>query len=424
LPNAASAAATRIARPEPYSRPVAVDRWAATSQGLRSLRGVCILLLLALHSTLPYMAFQKPAATDFAHPPYAWLAFPILDSRRWLGFDILGAWIDVFLMSLMFFLAGLFASPGLSGKGERAYLVARLARLGAPYLLSLFVLMPIALYPAYLFTGLDPGLTAYARTYLALPFWPSGPMWFLCMLMAMTLVLAALHRYSPGAKALLAHLSSGAAQAPGLYFLGLAGAATLAYVPPALVFSPWGWSNYGPVSFQTSRLLLYFVYFLAGCGVGAHGLADGLLSGAGKLAKHWRLWLVAAPASLFVWMGLTGLSLSFAEGAPLALQLVSDVSYAVASACNVAFLLAAAIRWRGVRSRGLDALSQNAFGIYALHYAPLVWLQYALLDVQAPAVLKAALVFAGTLGVTYAATSAFRWVSRGARAPTGATASG
>jgi surface polysaccharide O-acyltransferase-like enzyme len=72
----------------------------------------------------------------------------------------------------------------------------------------------------------------------------------------------------------------------------------------------------------------------------------------------------------------------------------------------------------------LDALSQNAFGIYALHYAPLVWLQYALLDVQAPAVLKAALVFAGTLGVTYAATSAFRWVSRGARAPTGATASG
>ena len=370
------------------------------------------------------MSFLKMPTTDFAHPPYAWLAFPILDSQRWLGFDIFAAWLDAHLMSLMFFLAGLFTWPSLNGKGGRAYLLARLTRLGAPFVLALFVIMPIALYPAYVATGLDPGLTAYAQTYLALPFWPNGPMWFLWMLMAMTLIPAALHRFIPGLAAFLSRLSSGAAQAPGRYFLGLAAVATLAYVPLALAFSPWNWTNHGPISFQSSRPVLYFVYYLAGCGVGAHGLADGLLAGGGQLARHWRRWAIAAPVSLFVWMGLTGLSLSYPDGAPFWLQLASAVSYAVAGASSVFFMLAAAIRWRASRSRWLDALSHNAFGIYLLHYAPLVWLQYAMLGVSAPASVKAVLVFAGTLAASYAATTAYGWVTRGARAPARAATSG
>jgi len=400
------------------------DRWAATCQGIRTLRGVTILLLLELHSTLPYMSFLKLPTTDFAHPPYAWLAFPIIDSQRWMGFDIFAAWIDVFLMSLMFFLSGLFTWPSLNGRGGGGYLFARLTRLGAPFVLALFVIMPIALYPAYLATGLDPRLTAYAQTYLALPFWPNGPMWFLWLLLTMTVIPAALHRFIPGLAARLAQLSSGAAAAPGRYFLGLAAVATLAYVPLALAFSPWDWFNHGPISFQMARPLLYSTYYLAGCGVGAHGLADGLLAGGGKLARHWLRWAAAAVASLFVWMGLTGLSLSYPNGAPFALTLFSDISYAVASACSVLFMLAAAIRWRGKRSRLLDALAHNAFGIYVLHYAPLVWLQYALLGVQAPPIVKAALVFAGTLGAAYAGTSAFGWLTRTARAPARAATSG
>ena len=34
--------------------------------------------------------------------------FPIVDTQRWLGFDIFCGFQDVYLMSLMFFLSGLF----------------------------------------------------------------------------------------------------------------------------------------------------------------------------------------------------------------------------------------------------------------------------------------------------------------------------
>jgi hypothetical protein len=57
-----------------------------------------------------------------------------------------------------------------------------------------------------------------------------------------------------------------------------------------------------------------------------------------------------------------------------------------------------------------DGLSKNALGIYLLHYAPLVWLQYALLDVPLFAVAKALIVFGGTLLLAFAATAALRLV--------------
>jgi surface polysaccharide O-acyltransferase-like enzyme len=88
----------------------------------------------------------------------------------------------------------------------------------------------------------------------------------------------------------------------------------------------------------------------------------------------------------------------------------------------VFFMLAAAIRWRAARSRLWDALSHRAFGMYVLHYAPLVWLQYSLLELQASAFLKASLVLAGTAGASYVGASAIAWVSRGARSPARAPA--
>jgi hypothetical protein len=43
-----------------------------------------------------------------------------------------------------------------------------------------------ALYPAYLQTDSEPSFAAYLRHWLALPFWPCGPMWFLWLLLVGT----------------------------------------------------------------------------------------------------------------------------------------------------------------------------------------------------------------------------------------------
>ena len=250
---------------------------------------------------------------------------------------------------------------------------------------------------------------------LALPFWPNGPAWFLWLLLALTIAPAGLHRFAPHWVAFLGRLSSDAAARPGRYLIGLTTVAALAYVPLAIAFTPWSWSEHGPFSLQLSRPLLYAVYYLAGLGVGAHGLERGLLARDGMLARRWSVWLPCALASLLLWMGLAGLTLTYATSAPLTLQIATDVSFALAGASSFFFVMAACLRFGAVRSRLFDGLSKNAFGIYLLHYAPLVWLQYALQDVPLSAIAKAVIVFGGTLLLALAATIAIRLSRFGSR---------
>jgi hypothetical protein len=233
-------------------------------------------------------------------------------------------------------------------------------------------------------------------------------MWFLWMLMAMTAALVALRRFTPKAIALLVRASSVAAASPRRYFWGLAAVAALAYVPLALAFTPWEWSKHGPFSCQLSRPLLYFVYYAAGFGVGAHGLERGLLSPRGALARNWRRWLLLAIGSFVVWMGLTGLTMSYPTAAPWLPQVSADLSFVAAGASGVFFLMAACLRLHAFRSRPLDRLSDEAFGIYLIHYAPLVWLQFGLMNVPLFALAKAGLAFGGALLLTFTTSAALR----------------
>lgn len=68
---------------------------------LSNLRGVVIVIVLAFHSSLAYLASAPTQQTAFDRAPYPWQAFPIIDARRWLGFDIFCAWQDVSLMALI-----------------------------------------------------------------------------------------------------------------------------------------------------------------------------------------------------------------------------------------------------------------------------------------------------------------------------------
>ena len=65
----------------------------------------------------------------------------------------------------------------------------------------------------------------------------------------------------------------------------------------------------------------------------------------------------------------------------------------------------AAYLYAAVRHRALDSLSEHAYGIYLVHYAPVVWLQYALLGSDLPVPAKAATVFAIALAVSWAASA-------------------
>ena len=96
-------------RPERAQRP-AVPR---ASLAIDNLRAVVILLVLAFHSVLAYLNYLPPHPFAFDQPPFLWRSFPIVDSARWMGFDLFCAWLDVFLMSFFFLLSGLFVFGAL-----------------------------------------------------------------------------------------------------------------------------------------------------------------------------------------------------------------------------------------------------------------------------------------------------------------------
>jgi glucans biosynthesis protein C len=395
-----------------------------SSLALDNLRGVVILVVLAFHSVLAYVSWISPRSAGFDDPPFAWRAFPILDPHRWPGFDIFCAWQDVYLMSLMFLLSGLFVYPSLARKKNWGFVRDRLLRLGVPFVFGVVVLVPIAEYPAYAVTAPDPGLADYFRRYVALPFLPNGQLWFLWQLLALNFIVTGLNFVAPNALQSLGRWSKHLGRRPLLYLAVLIAISAVAYVPLALAFTPWAWSNSGPLAVQFSRPLLYCVYFFAGVGIGAGGIDAGLVAADGDLSKRWWLWLAAALAALFAWMGITYLTLD--GPAPVAVEIASDLGFVVACAAGCAFLIAASLRFGLTRSSALASLSSNAYSLYLVHYVFVVWMQFALLALSVSAVLKAPIVFIVTLIVSWIIILAFQRIPLGARLigmrPTPATA--
>jgi len=392
------------------SRPQSASR---TSLALANLRGVVILIVIAFHAVLAYLNWIPVSGSGFDSPPYAWRAFPIVDPYRFAGFDIFCAWQDVYLMSLMFFLSGLFVWSSIQRKKDWGFLRDRMMRLGLPFVFGVAVVIPVAIYPCYRLTAADPSLAAYWHSLVGLPFWPNGPLWFIWQLLAVNFVLVGVNLVAPRAIPALGRWSATADESPARYFAILLGVSALAYVPLALVFTPWAWVNSGPLAFQFCRPLLYAVYFFAGVGVGAAGIERGLLAADGILARHWVWTLVAALLTVFLWMGLTALTMN--GGAPIALRAAAELSFIPACAAGCFFLIAVCLRFATGRWRLVSYLSTNAYGIYLVHYVFIVWLQYALLPFDVFAVAKAAIVFGGTLALSVATIFAAQHLGWAAR---------
>lgn len=408
LPATAPLSGDAARKPFSLERPAAA---ASASVALHNLRGVSVAFVVMTHSSLAYVAWANSSGNAFDRPPYQWLTFPILNSSRWLGFDIFCAWQDAYLMALWFFLSGVFAWPSLERTGSRGFLARQFLKLGGALVFGLAVVMPVALYPVYrLSATADPSLAGYIRAYLALPFLPNGPMWFLWILLTLILIAAALHRWARHPVEALGSLAGALASRPVLAFITFAIVAIAAYAPLAIAFTPWRWADYGPFAVQYCRPPLYAAYFLLGLVAGREGLGRGMLNADGFLAKHWPALLVLAAATFCLWMALIGLSLKLGDQASAALQLLTDAAFAVAGLTSVLLSLAAAFRFGIVRRRLVGALAGKALPIYLLHYAPVVWLQYGLLGLPLPAVVKGAFVFAGALAISWGVATGAGWL--------------
>src|SRR5258708_2482060 len=180
-------------------------------------RTFIILLVLLHHSVVNY--------TWFGHG----------DSMRWLGFDLVVLFNDSFFMAFMFFVSGLFVRDSLIRKGSAIFLRDRAWRLGVPFLISIFVLMPIAYYPTFLRYHL-PGTTDFNflhfwwRTLTVGP-WPSVPAWFFWVLLVLDMMAAAVWAMAPGITDALGRLIYAARNRPMFAFVRLLVGSIAPYLP-------------------------------------------------------------------------------------------------------------------------------------------------------------------------------------------------
>ena len=369
-------------------------------------RTFIILLVLLHHSVINY--------TWFGHG----------DSMRWLGFDLVVLFNDSFFMAFMFFISGLFVRDSLVRKGWGIFLRDRAWRLGVPFLISIFVLMPIAYYPTFLRYHL-PGTTDFIflhfwwRTLTVGP-WPSGPAWFLWVLLALDLITAAVWSMAPRVIPALGQLIFAVRKRPmtafGLFLI----VSITAYLPMHLAFGDTSWlePDRFPLPIQTSRILLYFAYFFAGVGVGATGLKLGLLAENGKLARRWPVWLAVASTFYVAILVLVYAHHNWVadfDKPPLVWRTSYGLAFAAYSAAMAFIVPAFLLRFTASGSGLLDAMQPSAYGIFLLHYIFIIWLQYAVYDYSFPAVVKFAIVFAGTLSLSWGFTLMLRKIPAVAR---------
>jgi hypothetical protein len=372
-----------------------------------ALRAFVTLLVIAHHAVLTYHPYA-PAPKAFDAQPILWTAFPVVDPQKFGGWSLLTLVNDLFFMSLMFFISGLFVADGLRAKGAGGFLKSRALRLGVPFILAASLLAPLAYFPAWLQSGGAPSFSAFADAWTHLPFWPSGPAWFLWVLLVFGAIVTGVHSMWPGVTDALGRLAKGADARPGRFFCGLAAVSLMAYLPLAMT-TPFGhWTMVGPFVVQTARIGHYFVYFLAGIAVGAAGVGQGLTDPDGKLAKRWWLWhlapilpIVGAVATMIV---------AFSPNPPPRLLLDSFGGLMFCLSCATLSFAALATFLRFVRETGPigRSLQANAYGMYLTHYVFTAWLGWLLLPQSWGGLVKGCVAFGGAVALSWLTTMILR----------------
>jgi surface polysaccharide O-acyltransferase-like enzyme len=370
--------------PKAKSRNLALDR----------ARTFLTLVVLLHHSVIPY--------TYFGHT----------DPKYFFGFDMIVLATDSFFMAMFFFLSGLFSWSGIARKGPANYLQDRLLRLGLPFVICAFTIIPLAYYAISLREHPDVGFSEFYWKMLTVGPWPSGPVWFLWVLFVFDLIACLLYRLSPNLLDPINRLSLYGRRRPAAFFAVMLAVTAAFYVPGLMYYGPSSWFAFGPFAVQHGRIMLYASYFFFGAGIGLANLDRGLLAADGRMAKvswEWMVLAIVPYCLLWVLIYIKREILGNPSPLPNWYEGLYAVCVTVFSVAVMFLILAFFQRFRQSGSaKLLDPMQPAAFGMFLVHYPIVLWLVYWLNDFNVPAIVKASVVFVLTVIFSWAITVVLR----------------
>ena len=352
-------------------------------------------MVLLHHAVIPY--------TYFGHT----------DPKSWIGFDFIVTATDSFFMAMFFFLSGLFVWPGLGHKSPGIFLRDRLLRLGLPFAIAAFTVIPIAYYAISLRHHPEIGFSEFWWKTVTVGPWPSGPIWFVWVLLAFDLTASLAYRLSSHLVDPINRLSQRGFDQPPVFFLFLLAVTVVVYIPALLYFGGNRWFEFGPFSIQASRVLLYAAYFFVGAGIGAANFERGVLGADGRLAKSSWGWIAATLIPYGLMWGMIYIKHEILDNPPVQPQwylAIYSLFFVAFSAAILFAILAYFLRFKRAGWSVLDPMQADAYGIFLVHYPIALWLQYWLFSYELPAVVKAATGLVLTIAFSWALTRALRQI--------------
>jgi glucans biosynthesis protein C len=370
------------------------------------LRSSITVLVVAHHSTLSYTTFAS-----FNKTAYIFSTHPIVDTKRWIGLDIFVNFNDIFFMSLMFLIGGLFLMKSIRKKGRSTFIRERFYRLFIPFLFLGTLLMLLAYFPSYYVAHASTDILAYIKDFFVVEYWPVGPPWFIWMLFLFNLLFAWF--YSPLQKASerTGIYLSVLKDKPFIFFSILFCLIWILYVPLAYKVGASTWTGLGPFDFQLSRIFLYFGFFTLGILIGETDFNNELFSTQSAIVRNWRLWILLSLV-VFIVVTIIGKPLILLEKNNILTEFTGWLiyySFYIAS-CILSCIAFLTVFRKFVKTgkTWLNSLSENAYLIYFVHYVFVIWCQFLLLNVNISALTKFAVTFIVALSLSWMTSSLLR----------------
>lgn len=365
------------------------------------LRAAITVLVVAHHSSLAYTTFAH-----FDKVAYINSTHPIVDNKRWIGLDIFENFNDIFFMSLMFFIGGLFLTKSIAKKGTMAFIRDRCLRLFIPFIIIGTLSNLIAHFPSFYIAHNDGSIKAYIVDFFTIENWPVGPPWFIWVLFVFNVLFALIYTLAKKVFSNTHDRISRLGNRPVLCFLLLAMLTWILYVPVAYNIGAGTWTGWGPFDFQLSRILLYFGYFMTGAIIGNSDFHNGIFARDAVLVNRWKIWVVLA---LVVYCILTVsgeynvLKNLVVKGVlpEFAAWMIYYTVYVFSCTLSCIAFLTTFRAIANTPKAWMDSLAANAYLIYLIHYIFVLWTQLFLLDLATHAFAKFLIVFLNALALSW-----------------------
>lgn len=163
------------------------DQWTSGRRYyVDNLKVILVAAIIAGHAVLGYSAFDWWSYADVRETTLSPVTVAVLFA--------VAAPAGLFVIPVLFLVAGLLTPPSLQRKGPRRYVRERLVRLGIPFAVVAVLVWPMLEYLLFRWLGGAPGLGEYMAAEGSID---TGVLWFVGVLLIFSLVYAAWMHWRP-----------------------------------------------------------------------------------------------------------------------------------------------------------------------------------------------------------------------------------